>query len=274
MKNILRQELIKTWNYTGFRVLLIIHLVLLFGVILVPSGMDITVPGFSTDHLYQFPNVWQFVPWVASWFNILLSLLIIILICNEYNFNTFRQSVINGLNREGIFAGKALVVIALAIYSTLVVVLFSLGFGLAFSHGAGTESVFDHFGIVGVYLVQVIAYMAFAMFFAFLFRNMALSIVLFFVYRLVFEPILRQAFPPAARGYFPMKIITNLTPTPEFISIFSGGQQGSPGPGNFSMREMGLIAPELPQYLTVLLALAYTAILLGACLLLLRKRDL
>lgn len=274
MKNILRQELIKTWHYTKFKVILFIHLLLMFFVILIPSGMDITVPGFSTDRIYRFPNVWQFVPWVASWFNILLSLLIIILICNEYNFSTFRQSVVNGLTREGIFAGKAAVVIFLAVYSTLVVLLFSLGFGLAFSHGKGTADVFDHFAILGVYLIQVIAYMAFAMFFAFLFRNTALSIVLFFVYRLVFEPILRQPFPPAARGYFPMKLVTNLTPTPEFISIFSGGQAGGPGSGNFSMREMGLIAPELPLYLNVLLALGYTAILLWACLILLKKRDL
>ena len=274
MRQLIRQELIKTWYYTGFRVIMIIHFVLLFAVILIPSSLNITVPGFSTDYLFQFPNVWQYIPWIASWFNILLSLLVIIMICNEYNFITFRQAVINGLSKTELFAGKGIVILCLAVYSTVLVFLFSLAFGFFTTPELSAAVIFENIQVVFIFLVQVIAYMAFAMFFAVLFRNMALSIVLFFVYRLVFEPVLRQVFPAEARLYFPMKIITNLTPTPEFVSIFSGNQVDSGGVDSFSFREMGIIAEELPLYLNAVLAIVYIGILLGGTLLILRKRNL
>jgi ABC-2 type transport system permease protein len=274
MRHLIRQELIKTWYYTGFRVIMIIHFILFIAVVLIPSSLNITVPGFSTDYLFQFPNVWQYIPWVASWFNILLSLLVIILICNEYHFITFRQSVINGLSKTELFTAKGIVILCLALYSTALVFIFCLAFGFIFTDDLSTALIIENTRVVFVYLVQVTAYMAFAMFFAVLFRNMALSIVLFFVYRLIFEPVLRQIFPAEARLYFPMKIITNLTPTPEFISIFSGNQPETGGVDALGLREMGLITEELPLYLNTLLALGYTGLLLGGILLMLRKRNL
>ncbi len=274
MRQLIRQEFIKTWYYTGFRVIIIIHFVLLFAVILIPSSLNITVPGFSTDYLFRFPNVWQYVPWIASWFNILLSLLVIILICNEYNFITFRQSVINGLSKNELFAAKGIVILCLALYSTALVFVFSLTFGFIFTTDLSLALILENIRVAFVYLVQVIAYMAFAMFFAVLFRNTALSIVLFFVYRLIFEPVLRQIFPAEARLYFPMKIITNLTPTPEFVSIFSGNQPEAGGVDALGLREMGLIAQELPLYLNTLLALGYIGLLIWGTLFLLKKRNL
>ena len=86
MKSIILNEYTKIWSYRAFRVIILLHFILFFLVVLVTSRLDITIPGFSTDYLYQFPNIWEFFPWVASWFNLLLAILIIVVTGNEYTF--------------------------------------------------------------------------------------------------------------------------------------------------------------------------------------------
>ncbi len=274
MRSILLNEITKTWSYRAFRVIIILHFSLFFLVVLVTSRMDITVPGFSTDYLYRFPNIWEFFPWVASWFNLLLAILIIVMTGNEYAFRTFRQHVVDGLSRIQLLSGKAMLILMTGLYSLLMVLLFALVFGFIFSSDYSGGAFVKKTYILLVYFVQAVAYMSAGFFLAVLFRNTALAIVLFILYRLVIEPVLRLFFPPEARLYFPMKVISNLTPIPEFLSIASGRQ---PDPGQMdtlSFREMGLMVEDLPVYVNLLLALGYTALFVGLAYLLLRKRNL
>ena len=113
MKSIILNEYTKIWSYTAFRVIILLHFILFFLVVLVTSRLDITIPGFSTDYLYQFPNIWEFFPWVASWFNLLLAILIIVMTGNEYTFRTFRQHVIDGLSRSDLLTGKVFLIITI-----------------------------------------------------------------------------------------------------------------------------------------------------------------
>ncbi len=73
MKKLFNLEKIKALSYPPFKTLMIIHFLLFFLVILVVSQVHFTIPGFSVKGLYQFPNIWEFFPWVASWFNLFLS---------------------------------------------------------------------------------------------------------------------------------------------------------------------------------------------------------
>lgn len=274
MRSIILNEITKTWSYRAFRVIILLHFTLFFLVVLVTSRMDITIPGFSTKTLYQFPNIWEFFPWIASWFNLLLAILIIIMTGNEYTFRTFRQHVVDGLSRIQLLSGKGFLILMVAVYSVLMVLLFSLVFGFIFSSDYSGGAFVKKTYILLVYFVQAIAYMSAGFFLAVLFRNTALAIVLFILYRLIIEPVIRLFFPPEARLYFPMKVISNLTPMPEFLSISSGNQAGIDGVDTLSFREMGLMAEDLPVYLNLLLALGYTAIFISLAYLLLRKRNL
>ena len=125
-----------------------------------------------------------------------------------------------------------------------------------------------------MYFVQAIEYMSAGFFLAVLFRNTALAIGLFILYRLIIEPVIRLFFPQGARLYFPMKSISNLTPLPDFLSISSGNQKGQDGFNTLSFREMGLMADDLPVIVNLMLALGYTAIFISLAYLLLKKRNL
>jgi len=274
MKSIILNEYTKIWSYTAFRVIILLHFILFFLVVLVTSRLDITIPGFSTDYLYQFPNIWEFFPWVASWFNLLLAILIIVMTGNEYTFRTFRQHVIDGLSRSDLLTGKVFLIIAIAIYSMLMVLLFSLLFGFIFTRDMTAGLFVKKTYILLVYFVQAVAYMSTGFLLAILFRNTALAIVLFILYRLIIEPVVRLFFPPEARLYFPMKVISNLTPMPEFLSISSGNKADPGNVDTLNLREIGILAEDLPVYLNLLLALGYTALFIGLAWLLLRRRNL
>ena len=274
MKSIILNEYTKIWSYTAFRVIILLHFILFFLVVLVTSRLDITIPGFSTDYLYQFPNIWEFFPWVASWFNLLLAILIIVMTGNEYTFRTFRQHVIDGLSRSDLLTGKVLLIIAIAVYSMLMVLLFSLLFGFIFTRDMTAGLFVKKTYILLVYFVQAVAYMSTGFLLAILFRNTALAIVLFILYRLIIEPVFRLFFPPEARLYFPMKVISNLTPMPEFLSISSGNKADPGNVDTLNLREMGILAEDLPVYLNLLLALGYTTLFIGLAWLLLRRRNL
>ena len=274
MKSIILNEYTKIWSYTAFRVIILLHFILFFLVVLVTSRLDITIPGFSTDYLYQFPNIWEFFPWVASWFNLLLAILIIVMTGNEYTFRTFRQHVIDGLSRSDLLTGKVFLIITIAIYSMLMVLLFSLLFGFIFTRDMTAGLFVKKTYILLVYFVQAVAYMSTGFLLAILFRNTALAIVLFILYRLIIEPVVRLFFPPEARLYFPMKVISNLTPMPEFLSISSGNKADPGNVDTLNLREIGILAEDLPVYLNLLLALGYTALFIGLAWLLLRRRNL
>ncbi len=272
MKAVIQNEISKALWYKPFRTIIILHFVLFFLVVLVTSRLDITVPGFSTDYLYQFPNVWEFFPWVASWFNLLLAILIIVIAGNEYAFRTFRQNVIDGLSRFELLAGKGFSILMVAIYSTLMVLVFALVFGFIFSRDLTIRDLIESSYILLVYFVQAVAYMAAGFFLVILFRNTSLAIILFILYRLIIEPVIRLFFAPGTRLYFPMKVIANLTPTPEFLSISSGREAQEADA--LSLREIGIVAEDLPVYLNVLLALGYTSIFISLAYILLKRRNL
>ncbi len=267
MRQIVRVESIKTLSCTSFHVVIGLHFILFLMVVLIASRLNITLPEFSTEHLFRFPHVWGFFSWIASWFNILLAIMIIFMTCNEYAFGTFRQQVISGLSRNQLLGGKGFLILCTALYGFLLVATCGFVFGFFFSGRADLSQPFAEFRIVLLYFVQAMAYMSAGLFFAILFRSSGLSITLFVLYRLIIEPVFRHFFPRHIRPFFPMKAISSLTPTPEFLSITSGES-------TLDLREMGVLPRELPIYINLLMALIYLAAFVYFSGLILRKRDL
>ncbi len=253
-------ELIKILKYKSFRVLAGLHLFFFLAVVFLASRINIEIPGFNPRNLFAFPYVWQTVAWFASWFNILLVFIIIMLTCNEFSYNTFRQHIINGLTRDQLLAGKGAVILLLGVYSFLLVLITGGLFGLFFSTDMTISRVFNDFHILLVYFLQTIAYMVIGMAIAILMKGTALSIVMFFLLRILIEPVLRSFFDPVARQYFPVRAISNLTPVPEFLSIASESQIITDGNDMLTFESMGLVSHQLPLLTSVLLAAGYTLI--------------
>jgi ABC-2 type transport system permease protein len=271
VKRIIEIEWSKISTYGLLKVILILHFCLFLLVTFVFSKMQISVPGFTFGNLFMFPNVWSTFSWVASWFNMLLAILVIVLTGNEFAYRTLRQQVLSGLSRKEFIYGRGVVVLILSVYGFLLVTFTGTVFGIIYTPDLKVSMIFENFGVVFIYMLQAIGYMVIGILLSVLLRNNSLSIILFFLYFILIEPIIRVFCPVGVRQWFPVKIISHLTPVPEILQMTSSGGTDSSG---FTFEKLGIMPLQLSSITTTLMALLYITLFIFFIFRMVQKRDL
>lgn len=273
MQRIIKLEWTKVSSYNFFKAILILTGVLFLLVLFVMSRIDISVPGFSWRNVFRFPNIWQTFTWVASWFNVLMAIMVIVITGNEFSSRSFRQQVMTGLSRNEWLLGKLSLVTGLALFGLVLVIIAGGIFGLIFSNNFAFADIFLKSGILFVYFLQAIGYMVLALLFITLLRSNALAIVMYMLYFVFIEPVLRLLCPVEVRPWFPVKIISRLTPMPEFLQLASSGGQNIPN-DSLSFENIGIMGKQLSHSTNLLMAFVYIIIFGFFTWLLVNKRDL
>lgn len=268
-KKLIRIEWIKAANYNSTRVILGLHLFLFLAGLLIFSQIDFSMPEFNFRKLFKFPGIWVSSAYAAKWLNLLLTVYIIILIGNEFSFKTFRQNVIDGLSRKDIFSGKFLVMVSLSVYIAVLVFLMSIIFGLIFSVNISLPSMFVNTYEIFFLFIQTLGFMALAMFITVIFRNTALSIVMYLLYRIAIEPIIRLIFDPPVRQYFPSKVLSNLSP-----NLFDMFAVTGTSTDNFDVKDVEMLISDLPDGQLLIIGIAYTSLFLFFSYFILKRRNL
>lgn len=255
--NLLRTEFRKIFPYRTFWVIMAIYVLLLALLIYVSRSVMISGQSLGPS-MYQFPGLWERFAYIAYFFNLLLGILVIVLITDEYSFRTIRQQVIDGLSRAEVVLAKFYVILALAAFSTVFLLALGLIFGLLYSTDKSVSAVIGQIDHLSYFFVQAVGYMALAMFFAFLIRKSGLAIIAFLAWSKIVEPLIHYQLDDRIDKYMPMKVFGSLTPTPgqELIDQFTAPTE--------------LLSPAW----AVLPALLYIGVLLLLSYLLLRFRDL
>ncbi len=276
MKKLLQIEWIKAKDYSSFRLFVLMHFILFLLVLFIGSRIDISIPGFSVRKVYQFPYVWESFSWLAGtgFFNLLLAIPVLVLTGNEYAFQTNRTQLYAGLGRNELFSGKLILIGVLALYGFLLVLVSSLVSGFIFTGDLSFPVVFDGVWRDLLYFLKAVAVMLFAYLISVTFRNNALSIVMFLLYFIMIEPIIRRFFPADARLWFPARVIGHLTPLPEFLSITSAKAGSSPGDQNLTFEAMGLAGKNLSLWVNTLMATLYALVFGFLTWWQIRKKDL
>lgn len=145
---------------------------------------------FGDLGIFNFPDVWHVVTYMAGFFFIIPSILIIISICNEYEFRTFRQNVIDGLTRNEWLLSKIISLFFISLASTLYVFVIVLLFGFSFSNVTTAGVVWQRANLILVYFLQMFGYLSFAFMLANLLKRPATVIAIFLLYVYAIEPIL------------------------------------------------------------------------------------
>lgn len=138
---------------------------------------------------YSFPGVWGNVGFWGSIFVLFLSILIIILTTNEYNFKTNRQNVIDGWSRMQFFHAKVWFVVLLSVLATVYLFLMGLIFGV--SNSGSFMGAFDSIDQVLYFFLLCLDYLGFALFISIWIRRSGLAIGIFLLYSFILENILR-----------------------------------------------------------------------------------
>src|ERR1700733_11495706 len=79
---------------------------------------------------FSFPEAWRTVAYFSSIFVFIPSIVVIMLITNEYNYKTNRQNIIDGWSRSAFMTGKLIDVLIMSILVTILflVVAVIIGF--------------------------------------------------------------------------------------------------------------------------------------------------
>ena len=216
---------------------------------------------------YRFPDVWNNLTYLASWFNLLIGMCVVILVCNEFSFKTFRQNVIDGQSKADFIISKILLMTSFALFSTLYLLVVGALFGFI-SGSSGDGLFFKDISYLAIYGIQALGYMSVGLLIAVLIRTTALSIIIF-LFSILIESILQFFVPAPLDKYFPMEIIANLTPNPLVTNMMNqvnqGAIQGVQPPTMFE---------QIPLSTTVGVAIVYILVFWGVSYFILTKKDI
>jgi hypothetical protein len=195
MKALLAIEWLKIKRYRTFWILAAFFIVLLpLWNYQISSGM-ISMGGNQKgginlfNQAYSFPEVWGNVGFWGSIFVVFLSILVIILTTNEFNFRTHRQNVIDGWDRMQFYHAKVWLVVLISLGATLYLFLNGLIFGI--THGSEIGDVFNKGEQLLYFFLLTLNYLGLALFISLWIKRSGLAIGIFMLYCLILENILK-----------------------------------------------------------------------------------
>lgn len=280
MKRLLQIEWLKLKHYRPFWVLTGLYGVMLslicigvnsFFDFLKRQGADFN--GFDPTMIpfYDFPDIWQNITYIATWFKLFLAFIIVISIANEVSHRTLRQNIIDGMSKKDWLISKLLLITALAISATLLLFVIGVVTGLIYGHPESFTSIFNSTQFLLAYCLEVITYLTFAFLVTLFIRRSGIVIVGLMMYTLAFEPLLTlflTNFPETLSKYasmpevlsqvaafFPIRALNNLIHVPY---------------QRWALQEI----QDYVSVKEVLIVLGWLAFNIRICYWLLRKRDL
>jgi len=224
MIRLLKIEYQKLFYNRSFWVMLGLYVVLLapiaFSFDSLITSVEVNVNGQESSNLaamllagftvFDFPGIWKNMAYLGSWFKLLLALIIVIVVTNEYTYKTLRQNIIDGMSKWEVIWAKQFVIFTLGIISTLVLIVLTMILGVPKEN----VSLFEGSGILIAYFASLLLYLNLAYLFATWLKKAGMAIGVLFLYTLVIENLISFKIPDHINKFFPMNLIDNMVPNP------------------------------------------------------------
>jgi ABC-type transport system involved in multi-copper enzyme maturation permease subunit len=225
MIRLLKIELQKYLTYRAFWLMIIFYAsllaIMIFGIpglidyIAEKSGEPSKFRIFKAL-VFNFPDIWQNISFVASarfFIKIVLGIIIIILVTNEFHFLTIRSNIISGFDRKDFLLSKIGLIILLSLFSTLVIFLSGLYLGFTNSVSKSITDVFGKMLFLLGYFIEIFAYLSFCMLLGIIFKKTGITFIVHFIYYII-EPILDFNLNDKITPYLPINAINGIITTP------------------------------------------------------------
>ena len=264
MTRLLAIEFRKNLTYVVFWLILGLHYFFIISIISninnFAGGMNISTDQYPDLNLglvpmFRFPDIWQNISYLAGFFKILPGIFIVISVTNEFQFNTVRLNIVSGLTRLEFILSKVLLILVISLFS--LIVLFTLGMWLGFSHSDMALPI--HF-LPGMdfllgYFIEIFLYMVLALVISVMLKRTGISILFLLIYPLLIEPLIRWQTPDYIDRFFPVKSMDQ-------INVF-------PFPKYFGYEVQGHIPLD-----TTIIAIGWIFIMIYLSYFILKKKDL
>lgn len=223
---LLKVDLKKLTSYRTFWVICILY----FGTLatVTASGMEFlkwlaskgaefgTQLKISRIPLYHFPDVWQNLAYISGFFKIVIGIMVVISITNEYTYRTIRQNIIDGMSRMEFLTSKMLTNVLLSVMSTGMVLVIGFVTGLIYSPFYSVQNIITDLEFFPAYFLEVFAFLSYALMLGVIIQRSGLTIVLLLLSGML-ELIIKaniDQYVPQLIQFFPMESISNLVPIP------------------------------------------------------------
>lgn len=210
IRNLLGIEWMKMKSYRAFWIMLSLFVVGFFGLVYIIYSVKHDAPAMAEGYLdsyFRYPQVAQLTAYMGSFMLLILGIIAITQVTNEFSFRTHRQNIIDGLNRTQFLNVKWYNAIIFSLFAGIVHVLFSALFALMGDGGTGTG--FLHSLVYSFYFfLNSLMWLSIAILLGLWVKRSGLAISIFMVYVLIVENVL---------GYF-LKRLTGI-PLGEYLPI-------------------------------------------------------
>ncbi|MBY0480182.1 MAG: ABC transporter permease [Chitinophagaceae bacterium] len=171
---------------------------------------------------FAFPETWHTVAFLSSVFIIIPSILVIMLVTNEYNYKTHRQNIIDGWSRNQFVSSKLFDVMIISLVSTLMYVLVASIFGI-YADPDNLNRWAEQLQYIPLFFIQTFAQLTIAFLIGFLIKKAFIALGFFLFYDLILEKIAvgYLRFKANDIGHFlPLEISNRILPWPTFTNRF------------------------------------------------------
>jgi len=172
--------------------------------------------------LYHFPDVWLNLVWWSGFFKVLLGIMVVISITNEYTYRTLRQNIIDGLSRGQFLFTKILTNLVLSLASVVLIFFIALITGFIYTPEINWNYVFQDVEFFLAYLLEIFTFLSYALMLGIFVQRSGLTIILLLL-SFMLEAIIKanvDDYLPWLIPYFPMESITALVPIPFYRYAF------------------------------------------------------
>lgn len=275
MKTLIYLEWLKIKSYKAFWLIFGLYLVsmaaLIFGLPGFIDWLSGQVPVAEKTILlafkkmvFNFPDIWQNISFVASarfFIKVILGFIMVILVTNEFTFNTLRMNVMGGINRTEILWSKLAVAFILTIVSTIVIVFAGIYLGFTNSSVINVKAFFGKTVFILGYIVEMFTYLSFAIFISILIKKTGFAVIAMVLYSFI-EPIIEYYTPDNFDRFLPMNAINHIIRTPNTSLL------------KIKTPEMNFNLQEVVKIDDFIVCLAYAGIFILIPYIILKKKDL
>jgi ABC-2 type transport system permease protein len=166
--------------------------------------------------IYHFPDVWLNLIWCAGLLKIVLGVMVVISVTNEYSYRTIRQNIIDGLSRSEFLFSKILTNLLFSGISALMIFVIALITGLIYSPIITLDRVVADMEFIPVYFLEVFFFLSYALMLGILINRAGLAIILLLLSQAIEAIITAKVdnYLPQIIPYFPMRSIWNMIEWP------------------------------------------------------------
>jgi ABC-type transport system involved in multi-copper enzyme maturation permease subunit len=274
MLRLLKIELFKLKFNRSAKVMSIIYFVLFtFTAVFSIIKFDIGPMKFqlADQGIFDFPFIWHFNTYFVAILKILLAVVIVSMIANEYSYRTLKQNLIDGLSKKEFILSKFYTIVFLSLASTLLVFIVSLVLGLTFSNYTEASIIVRDLDYLIAYFVKLVGFFSLCMFFSVLVRKSAFALGFLFLL-FILEGILSSCFSYGnydlafLNQFLPLEAMANLIKEP-FTRL------------NIVKTATSQLNPEFAkdyavQWKDIIIVLVWTFLFVLGSLKILKRRDL